>query len=81
MVQLKVQWNHFEDDEGTWDNEATMRKDYLTLFHDIIWSLQNTRDSVVLSREGCNIPNFETNPYMHVPVNYDDYVDVLFYIS
>ena len=34
--KLKVQWMHFEVDEATWENEATMRKDYPTLFHDII---------------------------------------------
>ena len=36
MVQLKVQWKHFEAEEATWENEATMRKAYPTLFHDII---------------------------------------------
>ena len=36
IVQLKVKWKHFEDDEATWENEATMRKDYLALFHDVI---------------------------------------------
>ena len=24
-VQLKLQWKHFEADEDTWENEATMR--------------------------------------------------------
>ena len=38
VVQLKVQWKHFEVDEATWENEATMRKDYPALFHDIIQS-------------------------------------------
>ena len=38
IVQLKVQWKHFETDEDTWENEATMRKDYLALFHDFIMS-------------------------------------------
>ena len=38
VVQLKVQWNHFEADEATWENEATMRKDYPALFHDVILS-------------------------------------------
>ena len=38
VVQLKVQWKHFEVDEATWENEATMRKAYPTLFHDIIQS-------------------------------------------
>ena len=38
IVQLKVQWKHFEDDEDTWENEATMRKAYPTLFHDYILS-------------------------------------------
>ena len=36
VVQLKVQWKNFKADEATWENEATMRKDYVTLFHDII---------------------------------------------
>ena len=36
IVQLKVQWKNFEADEATWENEATMRKDYPTLFHDFI---------------------------------------------
>ena len=26
VVQFKVQWKHFEVDEATWENEATMRK-------------------------------------------------------
>ena len=38
VVQLKVQWKHFEADEATWENEATMGKDYPTLFHDFILS-------------------------------------------
>ena len=38
MLQLKVQWKHFEVDEATWENEATMRKDYPALFHDAIMS-------------------------------------------
>ena len=38
MVQSKVQWKHFEDDEAAWENEATMRKDYPALFHDIVLS-------------------------------------------
>ena len=25
IVQLKVQWNHFQAEEATWENEATMR--------------------------------------------------------
>ena len=28
IVQLKVQWKQFEADEATWENGATMRKDY-----------------------------------------------------
>ena len=36
VVQLKVQWKHFEVDEATWENEATMRNAYPALFHDII---------------------------------------------
>ena len=38
LVQFKVQWKHFEVDEATSENEATMRKAYPTLFHDIIQS-------------------------------------------
>ena len=38
VVQLKVQWKHFEADEATWENEATMRKAYPTLFHDVMIS-------------------------------------------
>ena len=38
VVQLKVQWNHFEADEATLENEATMRKAYPALFHDFIMS-------------------------------------------
>ena len=38
IVQLRVQWKHFEADEATWENEATMRKDYTALFHDFIQS-------------------------------------------
>ena len=36
IVQLKLQWKHFEVDDATWENEATMRKAYPTLFHDVI---------------------------------------------
>ena len=36
IVQLKVQWKHFEVDEATWESEATMRKAYPALFHDFI---------------------------------------------
>ena len=36
LVQLKLQWKHFESNEATWENEATMRKDYPALFHDVI---------------------------------------------
>ena len=38
IVQLKVQWKHFEADEATWENEATMRKAYPALFHNVISS-------------------------------------------
>ena len=38
VVQLKVQWKHFEADEPTWENGATMRKAYPALFHDIVSS-------------------------------------------
>ena len=38
VVQLKVQWNHFEVDEPTWENDTTMRKAYPALSHDIIQS-------------------------------------------
>ena len=79
VVQLKVQWNHFEADEATLENEATMRNDYPALFHDAIPSHKNTRDDVVLSKEGCNIPHFGPKTYRHVPIDYDDYLYVLFY--
>ena len=58
VVQLKAQWKNLEADEATWENEATMRKDYPALFHDIVMTPQNTKDIVVLSGEGNNIPNF-----------------------
>ena len=58
-----------------------MRKAYPTLFHDIVLSPQNTSDDVVLSGEGCNIPNFVPNAYRHVFIDYDDYLDVLFYVG
>ena len=32
IVQLKVQWKHFEVDEATWENEATIRKACPALF-------------------------------------------------
>ena len=38
VVQLKLQWKHFEVDEATSQNEGTMSKDYPTLFHDSIQS-------------------------------------------
>ena len=63
IVYFKVQWKHFEVDEATWENEATMRKAYPTLFHDVIVSPYNTKDGVVLSGEGCNILNFGPNTY------------------
>ena len=78
LVQLKVQWNHFEVDEATYENEATMRKAYPTLFHDIIRSPEKTKDGVVLSREGCNILIFGPTIYRHDPVDHDDYTNVLF---
>ena len=36
IVHLKVQRNHFDADEATWENEATMRKAYAALFHGVI---------------------------------------------
>ena len=71
IVQLKVQWKNFKDDEANWENEATMRKAYLALFNDVILSPWNTRDGVVLSGEGCNISNFGPNTYRHEPIDYD----------
>ena len=65
IVQLKVQWKHFEADEVTWENESTMRKDYPALFYDFISSPQNTMDDVVLSEEGCDIQNFDLNHNGH----------------
>ena len=53
-----------------------MRKSYPTLFHDVILSPQNTRDGVFLSGEGCNILDFGLNTYRHVPIDYDDYLNV-----
>ena len=38
VVQLKVQWKHFEADEATWENEPTMRNAYPALFQDVILS-------------------------------------------
>ena len=38
IVQLKVKWKHFEANEATWDNEATMRKAYPALYHNVILS-------------------------------------------
>ena len=78
IVQLKVQWRHFEGDEGTWESETTMRKAYPTLFHDFILSPYNTRDGVVLSGEGCNIPNFDLTLMGISPIDYD--VTLIFYL-
>ena len=36
IVQLEVQQKQFEADEATWENEATMKKAYPALFHDVI---------------------------------------------
>ena len=58
-----------------------MRKAYPALFHDIIQSPQNTRHNVVLSGEGCNILTFGPKTYKHVLIDYDDSLDVLFYIG
>ena len=79
IVQLKVQWKHFEADEATWENEATMRNFYPTLFHDVIRIPQNTKDNVVLSKEGCNILTFGHNTYRHEPIDYD--VMLIFYFD
>ena len=38
IVQLKVQWKHFEAHEANSENEATMRRAQPTLFHDFILS-------------------------------------------
>ena len=67
IVQLKVQSKHFESNKANWENEATMRKAYPSLFHDFISSPQNTKDGVILSGEGCNIPKFGPNTYEHEP--------------
>ena len=75
-----MQWNHFEVDEATRENEARMRKDYPALFHDVIQSPWNTRDDVVISREGCNILNFGPNIYRHEPIDYDVILMDYFYI-
>ena len=48
-----------------------MRKAYPALFHDVILSPWNTRDGVVISEEGCNIPNFGPNTYRNEPIDYD----------
>ena len=55
-----------------------MRKDYPALFHDIIKNPQNTRDSVVLTGEGCNNPNFRPTNYRHELNDHEDYIDILF---
>ena len=78
IVQLKVQWKHFEVYDATWENEATMRKDFPFLFHDIIQCPQNTKDDVVLSGEGCDIPNLGCTIYRHEPIDHDEYIDFLF---
>ena len=71
IVKLKVQWKQLEADEAIWENEFTMRKDYPSLFHDVIPSPQNTGDGVVLSGEGRNILKFGPNTYRHEPIDYD----------
>ena len=38
IVQFKVKLKHFETDEATSKNEATMREAYPALFHDFISS-------------------------------------------
>ena len=55
-----------------------MRNYYRTLFHDINHSSQKTMDCVVLSRKGCNIPNFRPTIFKHERIDHDDYIDVLF---
>ena len=74
-----MHWNHFEADEATWDNEATMRKDYPSLFHEFILSPYKTRDDVVLSGEGCNILNFDLTLMGIRPIDYD--VTLMFYFD
>ena len=71
IVQLKVKCKHFEANEDTWENESTMREAYPTLFHDFIPNPWNTRDGVVLSREGCNILNFDLTLMVISPIDYD----------
>ena len=36
LGEVEVQWNNFESNEATWENEDTMREAYPTLFHDSI---------------------------------------------
>ena len=60
---------------GEWSHHE---KVLASLFHDVILSPWNTRNDVVLSREGCNIPSFGPNTHRHVLIDYDDYLDVLF---
>ena len=79
IVQFKVKWKHFEADESTWENEATMRKAYHALFHDFISSPQNMRDDVFPSGEGCNIPNFDLTLMGISPIYYD--VTLIFYFD
>ena len=38
-------------------------------------------DKKIIMMEICNIPTFGSNTYRHVPIDYDDYLDVLFYID
>ena len=71
VLKLKVQWKDFEADEATWENEATKKKAYPILFHNVIPSPQNIRDDVVLRGEACNILNFGPNTYRHEPIDYD----------
>ena len=38
IVQVKVQWKHYSEEEATWEKEETMRHNFPTLF-------QNFNDS------------------------------------
>ena len=46
-----------------------------------IWIVATQIDAPLADQYGCNILNFVPNTYRHVPIDYDDYLDVLFYIG
>ena len=51
---------------------------YDRMLYNAPWELEIV---FLMVSNACNIPNFGPNTYRHVPIDYDDYLDVYFYIG